>query len=103
LGRRPQKSDVEKITEKQVLGFKPAPRLEQIGDIGSEQVDDQKHRIGHCADSASPRETAGPNFGSDRAWLAAEPPENHCKISRAWLIRSLSERENTMAKVILKQ
>src|SRR5215211_4080415 len=38
----------------QVLGFKPAPRLEQIGDIGSEQVDDQKHRIGYCAGIALP-------------------------------------------------
>ena len=38
--------DVELMTKKQVLGFKPALRLEQIGDIRSKQVDDCKHRIG---------------------------------------------------------
>jgi hypothetical protein len=28
--------DVELMTEKEVLDFKPAPRLEQVGDIRSE-------------------------------------------------------------------
>jgi hypothetical protein len=54
--------NVELMTEKQVLRFKPAPRLEQIGDISSKQVDDRKHRIGYCADSASPRESTGRTF-----------------------------------------
>jgi len=30
--------------EKQVLGLKPAPRLEQVGDEHSERVQDRKHR-----------------------------------------------------------
>jgi hypothetical protein len=54
--------NVELMTEKQVLRFKPAPRLEQIGDISSKQVDDRKHRIGYCVDSASPRESTGRTF-----------------------------------------
>jgi len=34
------------MTQKEVLKFKPASRLEQIGDKSSKQVDDRKHRIG---------------------------------------------------------
>ena len=37
-------SDVELMTEKQVLGLKPAPRLEQVGEEHSERVQDRKHR-----------------------------------------------------------
>src|SRR6266436_685279 len=36
----------ELMRQKEVLNFKPAPRLEQIGDKCSKQVDDRKHRIG---------------------------------------------------------
>jgi hypothetical protein len=45
------------MTQKEVLNFKPAPRLEQIDDKCSKQVDDRKHRIGRCADSPSQRES----------------------------------------------
>jgi len=34
--------DVELMTKKQVFGFKPALRLEEIGEIRSKQVDDRK-------------------------------------------------------------
>jgi hypothetical protein len=34
------------MTKKEVLDFKPVPRLEQVGGIRSEQVDDHSHRIG---------------------------------------------------------
>jgi hypothetical protein len=44
------------MTQKEVLNFKPAPRLEQIGDKCSKQVDDRKHRIGWWSDSPSQRE-----------------------------------------------
>jgi hypothetical protein len=44
--RSSSQGDVQLMTEKEVLGFKPAPRLEQIGDERSKQVDDRKHRIG---------------------------------------------------------
>ena len=37
-------TDVELMTEKQILSFKPAPRLEQVGDEHSERVQDRKHR-----------------------------------------------------------
>jgi hypothetical protein len=33
------------MTEKQILGFKPTPRLEQISDEHSERVQDCKHRF----------------------------------------------------------
>jgi hypothetical protein len=36
--------DVELVTEKNVLGFKPAPRLEHVGDKHSEHAQDRKHR-----------------------------------------------------------
>jgi hypothetical protein len=42
--RRTPQGDAELMTEKQVLGFKPAPRLEQIGDEHSERVQDRKPR-----------------------------------------------------------
>src|SRR5436190_9656882 len=38
--------NVELMTQKEILDFKPAPRLEQIGDKCSKQVDDRKHCIG---------------------------------------------------------
>jgi hypothetical protein len=38
--------DAELMTEKQVLGLKQAPRLEQVGDEHSERVQDCKHRLG---------------------------------------------------------
>ena len=44
-GRSSPQGDVELMTEKQVLGFKPASRLEQIGETRSKQVDDRKHQI----------------------------------------------------------
>jgi hypothetical protein len=43
---RSSQDNVELMTQKEVLNFKPAPRLEQIGDKCSKQVDDRKHRIG---------------------------------------------------------
>jgi hypothetical protein len=36
----------ELMTEKQVLGLKQAPRLEQVGDKHSDRVQDRKHRPG---------------------------------------------------------
>jgi hypothetical protein len=38
-------SDVDLMTQKKVLDFKPARWLEQIGYEGCKQVDDRKHRI----------------------------------------------------------
>jgi hypothetical protein len=42
--RRSPHCDVELMTEKQVLGFEPALRLEYIGDEHHEQAQDRKHR-----------------------------------------------------------
>jgi hypothetical protein len=43
--RRPPQSNIELMAEKQILGFKPTPRLEQISDDHSECVQDRKHRL----------------------------------------------------------
>ena len=43
--RRTPQGDAELMTEKQVLGLKPAPRLEQVGDEHSERVQDCNHRL----------------------------------------------------------
>jgi hypothetical protein len=38
--------DVELMPQKEVLNFKPAPRLEQIGDKCGQQMEDRQHRTG---------------------------------------------------------
>ena len=40
----PPQGDVELMTEKQILGFEPASRLEHVGDEHSEPMQDHKHR-----------------------------------------------------------
>jgi hypothetical protein len=40
----PPKSDVELMAKKQVFGFKPTARLEQVDGKHSERVEDRKHR-----------------------------------------------------------
>jgi hypothetical protein len=40
----PPQSDGKLVAEKQILSFKPAPRLEQVGYQHSERVQDCKHR-----------------------------------------------------------
>jgi hypothetical protein len=44
--RGPPQGDVDVMTQKEVLDFKPATRLEPIGYRRCKQVDDRKHRIG---------------------------------------------------------
>jgi hypothetical protein len=44
--RGPPQRNIELMTQKEVLDFKPATRLEQIGYKRCKQVDDRKHRIG---------------------------------------------------------
>src|SRR6266481_3164823 len=46
--RRAPQGDAELMTKKQVLGLKPAPRLEQVGDEHSERVQDREHRSEHA-------------------------------------------------------
>ena len=38
--------NIELMPKKEVLDFKPAPRLEQVGDNTSKQMEDRKHRTG---------------------------------------------------------
>ena len=42
--RRMPQCDGKLMTKKKVLGFKPAPRLEQVGDEHSKRVQHSKHR-----------------------------------------------------------
>jgi lipoprotein-anchoring transpeptidase ErfK/SrfK len=55
------------MTEKDILGLKPASRLEQIGEIRSKQVDDRKHRIGDALILFHRANPAGSNFGNHGA------------------------------------
>jgi len=68
----PPQSDGELMAEKQILSFKPAPRLEQIGYKHSERVQDRKHRSQGCDDSALQCESRSDGiFGRDRRlWLS---------------------------------
>jgi hypothetical protein len=50
------------MTEKQILGFKPTSRLEQIGEMRSKQVDDRKHRMDDALIRAYCANPAGSNF-----------------------------------------
>ena len=43
---RPPKGDVELVAKKKVLDFKPAPRLEQVGDVRPEEMDNGKRHAG---------------------------------------------------------
>jgi hypothetical protein len=43
---------IELMSEKEILDFKPAPRLEQVADKRPKQIEDRTHRVGSCADSA---------------------------------------------------
>jgi hypothetical protein len=54
------------MAEKQILGFKPALRLEQVGDQHSERVQDCKHPRKSCDDSPSRGESRPDGiFGKD--------------------------------------
>jgi hypothetical protein len=37
--------DIELMSKEEILDFKPAPRLEQVGDKRPKQVKDGKHRM----------------------------------------------------------
>jgi hypothetical protein len=49
--RRTPQGNIELMPKKEILDFKPAPRLEQIGDKRPKQMEDGKHRVGSCSDS----------------------------------------------------
>src|SRR5262245_52534181 len=50
--RRTPQGDAELMAKKQVLGFKPAPRLERVDNEHSQQVQDWNHWSQSCDDSA---------------------------------------------------
>jgi hypothetical protein len=61
--RRPPHCDIELMTQKQSLGFKPHTRPEYVGDEPSKQLQDRDHCPQHCDDSALQRESStGWNF-----------------------------------------
>ena len=61
------------MIKKEVFDFKPVPRLEQVGDIRSKQVDNHKHCIGRCADSALPRESDRMEFSGITLTTMGDP------------------------------
>ena len=44
--RRASQGNIELMSEKKVLYFKPALRLEQVGDKRAHQLEKRKHRVG---------------------------------------------------------
>jgi hypothetical protein len=67
-GWRSPQSDSKLMAEKQILSFKPAPRLELVGYKHSEHVQNCKHRSQWCDDSVFQCES-GPDgiFGRDKS------------------------------------
>ena len=64
--------------EQQILGFEPAPPLEQVGDEHSEQMQDRKHRPQSCDDFClMTRIQPNQIFGKDM-WEAAECDKVTC-------------------------
>jgi hypothetical protein len=54
------------MAKKQILGFQPARRLEQVDDEHPKRVQNCEHRQGSCDDSASRRESKPDGiFGKD--------------------------------------
>jgi len=49
--RRTPQGDAELMAEEQVLGYKPAPRLEQVDNEHSERMQKREHRPRSCDDS----------------------------------------------------
>src|SRR6266699_5676148 len=49
--RRMPQGDAELMTEEQVLGFKPARRLEEVNDEHCERMQEREHRSQSCDDS----------------------------------------------------
>jgi hypothetical protein len=54
--------NIELMPKKEILDFKPASRLEQVGDKRPKQMEHGKHRGGWCPDSPSTRESARMEF-----------------------------------------
>src|SRR5438034_6737834 len=61
--RRTPQGDAELMTEKQVLGFKPARRLEEVNEEHCERMQEREHRSQSCDDSTRRCDSqAGWNF-----------------------------------------
>jgi hypothetical protein len=77
------------MAEKQVLGFKPAARLEQVGDKHSERVQDRKHRSQCCDDSALRCESRPDEiFGKDSRKNNLSGSTLIAEVRRSWRRRS---------------
>jgi hypothetical protein len=47
------------MPQEKILDLEPLPRLDQVGDKDSKQMEDCEHRAGSCSDSTSSRESIG--------------------------------------------
>jgi hypothetical protein len=45
MWRRSPHSDIELMTEKEVLGFEARPRLEEVDDQNSNQMEERQHHV----------------------------------------------------------
>src|SRR5215510_12264445 len=52
--RRTSQGDAKLMAEEQVLGFKPARRLEEVNDEHCERMQEREHRSRSCDDSTRP-------------------------------------------------
>jgi hypothetical protein len=82
----PTQGNIELMSKKEILNFKPTSRLEQIGAKRPKQMEDGKHRVGRCADSTLSRESRMDGiFGNDRMCVAWIPSEIGTIASRVGL------------------
>jgi hypothetical protein len=75
------------MPKKEILDFKPAPRLEQVSDKRPKQMEHGKHRGGRCPDSPSTRESARIEFSGMTGRMASIAPDDalilaHCTNPR---------------------
>jgi hypothetical protein len=61
------------MAKKEILDFKPAPRLEQVSDKRPMQMEHGKHCSGRCPDSPSSREPARIEFSGTTGVLDHAP------------------------------
>jgi hypothetical protein len=65
---------LELMSEKEILDFKSAPRLEQVAGKRPKQIEDRAHRVGSCAYSASMHEPCGYDFRERPLVVITEVP-----------------------------
>src|SRR5262245_44615673 len=72
------------MTKKQVLDFKPSPRLEQVDAEHSKRMQEREHRPRSCGDSTRRCDSqAGWDFRKGQVFSLAKPPAAGLKVDFA--------------------